>query len=136
MKTPTLQNKTVEYTLEAGEFPWEIAPGKTIQAWGFNQQVPGPVIRANAGDTVVVRVTNALSEPTMVYWHGICLPATMDGTDLTQKPIAPGESFEYRFEVPQAGTFWYHSHANETVQMERGMYGAIVVNENSELQLD
>ncbi|MEO8149698.1 MAG: multicopper oxidase family protein, partial [Bacteroidia bacterium] len=70
------------------------------------------------------------------HWHGICLPAPMDGTDANQKPIAPGETFEYRFEVPQAGTFWYHSHTNETVQMERGMYGAIVVNENSEVSTD
>jgi len=130
------QSKVLEYNLESSEFKWEIAPGKTITAWGFNQQLPGPTIEANAGDTLVVRVTNKLAEPTTVHWHGICLPASMDGTDATQKLISPGETFEYRFEVPQAGTFWYHSHTNETVQMERGMYGAIVVNENSKLSTD
>ncbi|MEO8150360.1 MAG: multicopper oxidase domain-containing protein, partial [Bacteroidia bacterium] len=78
------QNKVIEYNLEAGKFKWEIAPGKTIEAWGFNKQVPGPEIKANAGDTVVVRVTNNLSEPTTVHWHGICLPAPMDGTDANQ----------------------------------------------------
>ncbi len=122
------QSKEIVYNLETSVFNWEIAPGKTIEAWGFNNQLPGPILQANAGDTLVVRVTNNLPEATTVHWHGICLPAGMDGTDAMQKPIEPGEMFEYRFEVPQSGTFWYHSHTNETVQMERGMYGAIVVN--------
>jgi FtsP/CotA-like multicopper oxidase with cupredoxin domain len=133
MKQPT---KTVEYNLEASEFTWEIKPGKTIRAWGFNGQVPGPVLKAKQGDTLKVKVINKLPEATMVHWHGIRLPAAMDGTGEVQQPIAPGESFEYRFEVPDAGTFWYHSHQNETVQMERGMYGSIVVEDESELVVD
>ena len=126
------QSKVVQYDLEANSFNWEIAPGKTINAWGFNKQIPGPVLKANVGDTLVIRVTNNLNEDTMVHWHGMCLPASMDGTDLMQKPIKPGEMFEYKFEVGTAGTFWYHSHANETVQMERGMYGAIIVNDETD----
>ena len=129
-------SKTVVYDLEASEFPWEIAPGKSIQAWGFNNQLPGPVLRSNAGDTMVIRLTNHLTEPTMIHWHGICLPASMDGTDAVQKPIEPGEVFEYRFVVKDAGTFWYHAHANETVQMERGMYGAIIVDGESDPVVD
>lgn len=121
------QDKTVEYNLTASSFQWDIAPGKSIKAWGFNKQLPGPVLRANVGDTLVVRVTNNLNEATTLHWHGICLPASMDGTDGVQKPIEPGEIFEYRFVVPDAGTFWYHAHTNETVQMERGMYGALIV---------
>jgi len=124
MKKPT---KVVEYNLEASEFNWDIAPGRTIEAWGFNKQVPGPVLKANVGDTLVIRVTNNLKEPTMIHWHGLRIPASMDGTGATQKPIEPGEVFEYRFVVPDAGTFWYHSHFNETVQLERGMYGALIV---------
>jgi len=120
-------SKTVEYTLEASEFNWEVRPGKTIPAWGFNQQVPGPVLKAKQGDTLVVKVVNNLPEPTIVHWHGIRLPATMDGTGEVQKLIEPGETFEYRFDLPDPGTFWYHSHQNETVQMERGMYGGIIV---------
>jgi FtsP/CotA-like multicopper oxidase with cupredoxin domain len=120
-------NQIVEYHLTASEFNWEIKPGKVITAWGFNNQVPGPVLKAKKGDTLVVRVQNNLPEPTMVHWHGIRLPASMDGTGEVQHPILPGESFEYRFIVPDAGTFWYHSHQNETVQMERGMYGGIVI---------
>lgn len=122
-------NQIVEYNLTASEFNWEIKPGKIITAWGFNNQVPGPVLKAKIGDILVVRVQNNLPEPTMVHWHGIRLPASMDGTGEVQHPILPGESFEYRFIVPDAGTFWYHSHQNETVQMERGMYGGIVIEE-------
>lgn len=130
------QNKTVEYNLEASEFQWDLAPGKTISAWGFNGQVPGPVLRASKGDTLVVRVTNKLSEPTVVHWHGIRLPAQMDGTEEVQKPIAAGETFEYKFQVPDAGTFWYHSHHNETNQVERGMYGAIVIEDKTDPVFD
>src|SRR5690349_702540 len=107
MKTIT---NLIEYTLEAAEFHWEIAPGKTIRAWGFNKQLPGPALKAKKGDTLLVRVKNSLAEPTIVHWHGIRLPASMDGTGEHQQPIAPGGSFEYRFTVPDAGTFWYHSH--------------------------
>ena len=130
------ENKIVEYQLTANEFNWEIKPGKNITAWGFNGQVPGPVLKARKGDTLVVRVKNNLPEPTMVHWHGIRLPATMDGTGEVQQPILPGASFEYRFIVPDAGTFWYHSHQNETVQMEKGMYGAIVIEDDSDMVFD
>jgi FtsP/CotA-like multicopper oxidase with cupredoxin domain len=83
------------YELEASEFQWEIASGKKLSAWGFNQQVPGPVLKAKKGDTMVIRVKNNLLEPTIVHWHGIRLPAPMDGTGEVQKPIMPGEIFEY-----------------------------------------
>ena len=124
-----MQPKTIEYNLEVSQFNWDIAPGKTIQAWGFNQQIPGPVLRATVGDTLVIRVTNKLHEPTSIHWHGLRIPASMDGTDAVQKPIEPGENFEYRFVLPDAGTFWYHSHVNETEQMEKGLYGALIVEE-------
>ena len=132
-----MENKNVvEYQLVASEFQWEIAPGKIIPAWGFNEQVPGPVIRAKKGDTLVVRLKNMLSEPTLLHWHGIRVPAAMDGTGEIQKPIQPGEEFEYRFNLPDAGSFWYHSHHNETVQMERGMYGAIIVEDDTDAVVD
>ncbi|MDX1943530.1 MAG: multicopper oxidase family protein [Saprospiraceae bacterium] len=130
------QSKVVEYNFEASVFGWEIAPGKTIEAWGINKQLPGPTLRANAGDTLVVRLTNKLSEATTIHWHGTCLPASMDGTDSVQKPVEPGEVFEYRFVVPDAGTFWYHAHTNETVQMERGMYGALIVDGETDPVVD
>jgi FtsP/CotA-like multicopper oxidase with cupredoxin domain len=137
-KTLTMEHKTniVTYELEASAFQWEIAPGKTVNAWGFNHQIPGPVLKAKKGDTMVIRVTNNLEESTIVHWHGIRLPAAMDGTGEVQKPIQPGEVFEYRFVVPDAGSFWYHSHANETEQMERGMYGALIVEDDNDPVMD
>ena len=133
-----MEHKTniVTYELEASAFQWEIAPGKTVNAWGFNNQIPGPVLKAKKGDTMVIRVTNNLDESTIVHWHGIRLPAAMDGTGEVQKPIQPGEVFEYRFVVPDAGSFWYHSHANETEQMEKGMYGALIVEDDNDPVMD
>lgn len=130
------KGKEVVYNLEASEFYWEIAPGKLVSAWGFNQQLPGPTIKAKQGETVVVKLKNNLNEPTIIHWHGVRLESSMDGTGEVQKPIQPGDEFEYRFTVPDAGTFWYHSHANETVQMERGMYGALIVESEEEPVVD
>ena len=124
------------YQLTASEFEWKVSENKTIKAWGFNNSIPGPVIKANKGEKLVIKVKNNLSEPTVVHWHGIQLPASMDGTDDAQRPIQPGEEFEYKFVVPDAGTFWYHSHQNETVQMERGMYGALIVEEKTNIVVD
>lgn len=117
----------IHIDLEARETEWEIAPGRTVSAWGYQGMVPGPTIVAHVGDTLVAHLVNNLPEPTVIHWHGLRLPAAMDGTEAVQRLVQPGESFEYRFELPDAGTFWYHSHANETVQIERGLYGAIVV---------
>ena len=131
-----MQPTTRYFELTASEFEWNLSEEKTIKAWGFNNTVPGPQLRANIGDTMVIKVKNNLPEPTIVHWHGIRLPASMDGTAEVQRPIEPGEEFEYRFTVPDAGTFWYHSHHNETEQMERGMYGSLIVEEESDLVVD
>ena len=131
-----MQPATRYFQLTASEFDWKISDNKIIKAWGFNNAIPGPIIKGNKGDTLVIKVKNELPEPTIIHWHGIRLPAAMDGTGEVQAPIQPGEEFEYRFEVPDAGTFWYHSHHNETVQMERGMYGALVVGEETALVTD
>jgi len=123
----TRMPREIHVGLEAREPAWEIAPGRTVSAWGFQGSVPGPTIVAHAGDTVVAHLVNNLPEPTVIHWHGVRLPAAMDGTECVQRLVLPGERFDYRFELPDAGTFWYHSHANERVQIERGLYGAIVV---------
>jgi len=128
--------KVVEIDLEAGEIDWEFTPGKTTRAWGFNGQIPGPTIEARVGDVLQVRLTNHLPEPTTIHWHGLQIPAAMDGTDMVQRPIAPGEMFTYRFRLPDAGTFWYHPHSNEVIQLERGLYGAIVVRAPNEPSFD
>jgi FtsP/CotA-like multicopper oxidase with cupredoxin domain len=132
----TSTGREVVIELEARECEWEIAPGKVVAGWGYNGLVPGPAIEAEVGDTLVARLKNSLSEPTTIHWHGLRLPAPMDGTDLTQRPVEPGETFEYRFLLPDAGTFWYHPHSNETVQLERGLYGALIVRGPDEPVLD
>ena len=118
------------YQLTASEFHWMTSDQRTIPAWGFNNSFPGPVLKAKKGDEMIINVKNDLPEATVIHWHGIKVPASMDGTDSVQKPIEPGEEFEYRFTVPDAGTFWYHSHFNETNQMEKGMYGALIVEDD------
>jgi len=127
---------TKTYNLTASAFNWNISENKTIEAWGFNNSVPGPILRASKGDTLVVKVKNDLPEPTIIHWHGIRLESSMDGTDSTQRPIQPGEEFEYRFSLPDSGTFWYHSHHNETKQMEKGMYGALIVDDPADPVFD
>ena len=119
--------KTIEVNLKAQEIDWEIGPGKVIRGWGYNGQIPGPVIKGKIGDKVIVRLYNQLSDPTTIHWHGIRLNSKMDGTEEVQRSVQPGEIYEYQFDLTDAGTFWYHSHSNETQQMERGLYGALIV---------
>jgi FtsP/CotA-like multicopper oxidase with cupredoxin domain len=126
----------VAIDLEARETDWELAPGRSIRGWGYNGQIPGPTIEARVGDVLEVRLTNRLPEPTTIHWHGLRVPAAMDGTDMVQRAIAPGETFTYRFRLPDAGTFWYHPHSNETVQLEKGLYGALIVRAPDEPVLD
>src|SRR6266542_906478 len=90
----------VSVDLEAREVDWAIAPGATFKAWGFNGQVPGPTIEGRVGDVLEVRFTNRLPEATTIHWHGLRVPAPMDGTDMVQRPVEPGASFTYRFRLP------------------------------------
>jgi FtsP/CotA-like multicopper oxidase with cupredoxin domain len=126
----------IAVTLEAREVDWEIAPGRAVLGFAYNGQVPGPTIEAEVGDTLVVELNNELRQPTTIHWHGLRVPADMDGTESVQRAVEPGETFEYRFALPDAGTFWYHSHVNETEQIERGLYGALVVRGQDEPIVD
>ena len=100
--------------------------GKPHQATVVNGGLPGPVLRWQEGQEVVLRVTNSLAVDSSIHWHGIILPAGMDGVPGFSFPgIRPGESFEYRFPVLQNGTYWYHSHSG--YQEQTGLYGAIVI---------
>ncbi len=136
-RTPGSRPQTASVLdLEAHAADWEIAPGRSVDGFTFNGQVPGPTIDVRAGEELVIRLKNNLPEPTVIHWHGLRVPAEMDGTELVQRPVEPGESFEYRFAPPEAGTYWYHSHANETRQMEKGLYGAFVVRGENEPELD
>lgn len=133
---PDPGRQVIAVQLEAGETGWEFIPGVVTQAWTFNGTVPGPRLEASVGDVLEIRLLNRLAEPTVVHWHGLRIPAAMDGTARVQRPVGPGEAFTYRFRLPDAGTFWYHSHFNETVQLERGLYGALVVRGDGEPVFD
>jgi len=106
----------------------EFAPGLVVDCWGYNGQTPGPTIEAVEGDRVRIYVTNKLPEPTTIHWHGVLLPAGMDGvTGLTQKPIPPGETWKYEFDLRQHGTLMYHSHFDEMTQIAMGMMGFFII---------
>lgn len=116
------------FHLRAEPVVHQIAPGLEIEAWGYNGRTPGPLIEAFVGDRVRFYVTNKLPEVTAVHWHGILLPHGQDGVaGLTQKPIAPGQTFRYDFVFDRPGTFMYHPHADEMTQIALGMMGMIVV---------
>src|SRR5256714_600641 len=133
---PDAGRTVVPIELEAAEIDWSFVPGSSTRAWGYNGRVPGPPIEARVGDVLEIRLTNRLSQPTNIHWHGLRIPAAMDGTEMVQRSVAPGETFVYRFRLPDAGTFWYHPHSNETVQLEMGLYGALIVRGPDEPHLD
>src|SRR5216683_5184273 len=105
--------------------------------WSYENRIPGPEIRVRQGERVRIAVNNRLSEETTVHWHGIRVPNAMDGVPgLTQPPIKPGERFVYEFTPPDAGTFWYHPHADSLKQLGRGMAGALIVEEPEPVAVD
>jgi manganese oxidase len=113
-----------EFHLVAEPVERELAPGMTARLWGYNGQSPGPTIEVVEGDRVRIFVTNKLPEHTAVHWHGQRLPNGMDGVaGITQPHIPPGKTFVYEFEARRPGTFMYHPHADEMVQMAMGMMG-------------
>ncbi len=112
-------------------------PSPETAVWAYDGAVPGPTIRVRQGDKVRVAVENRLQEETTVHWHGVRVPNAMDGVPyLTQKPIAPGETFVYEFAPPDAGTFWYHPHQRSFEQVGRGLYGALIVEEATPIIVD
>jgi manganese oxidase len=117
-----------EFHLVAEPVVRELAPGMKANLWGYNGQSPGPTIEAVEGDKVRIFVTNRLPEHTTVHWHGMLVPNGMDGVGgLTQPHIKPGKTFVYEFVLKKSGTFMYHPHADEMVQMAMGMMGLFVV---------
>jgi CopA family copper-resistance protein len=113
------------FDLRIGESPIDIT-GRARTALTINGTMPGPVLRWKEGDTVTMRVTNALDDDTSIHWHGLILPANMDGVPgLSFAGIHPGTTYEYRFPVRQHGTYWYHSHSG--FQEQQGVYAPLVI---------
>lgn len=122
----------VEIVLDARTAKIAISPGQVVSLWTYNGHFPGPRIEAHVGDTVRVHLKNSLPEPTTIHWHGLRIPAAMDGVPAVQTPVQPGAEFTYEFVVKDAGTFWYHPHVRSDEQVERGLYGAFIVRGNAE----
>ncbi|MEL3972070.1 multicopper oxidase family protein [Rossellomorea oryzaecorticis] len=118
------------FDLTAQEKEWEISEGKTVNAWTYNGTVPGEPLRVKEGDFVKVNLKNELNVPVTIHWHGVLLPNKMDGIPgLTQDAVQPGESFTYEFIANDAGTYWYHSHQHSSEQVDKGLYGSLVIEE-------
>ena len=114
-----------EFDLTIGEIPVNYT-GRNRTATAVNGQVPGPLLRMRQGDTVTIRVNNRLSVRSSIHWHGLIVPADMDGVPgVSFAGIEPGTTFVYRFAVNQSGTYWYHSHSR--FQEQTGLYGPIVI---------
>lgn len=130
---PVGGGQIVDVELVAGESTVELSEGPSTAVWVYNGVVPGPPLRVTLGDTLRVTVRNELPASTTIHWHGIRVPNDMDGVPGVNQPhIEPGETFVYEFTPPDPGTYWYHSHTNGSEQLERGLYGSLVVTDDSE----
>lgn len=130
--TPTLNGSVKEFRLTAEPIRWEYANGKTVLAWGYNGQIPGPTIRATEGDMVRIIFTNKLPQATSLHWHGITVPFGQDGVPgVSQNAIAPGETYTYEFKLKDVGTRFYHTHGSghgdEAKQFDMGLLGAFII---------
>ncbi len=118
----------LEVELVAQEADLQLRPGPPTHLFTYSGSLPGPMLRLRQGDRLLVHFRNELSEPTSIHWHGVRLDNPMDGAPPhTQTPVMPGETFDYDFVVPDAGTFWYHPHVRSAAQVGFGMYGALIV---------
>ena len=125
---PRIEDGVKVFDLETSVIEWNILSNEPVLAYAFNGQVPGPRLRVTEGDRVRINVTNQLPESTTVHWHGLVLPNAMDGpAEITQEPIAPGETLTYEFVTEQRGTYFYHSHDHIDRQQALGLYGALII---------
>lgn len=129
MKNVSSVPGTVEVNLVASPARLELLPGHVTNAYAYNGSVPGPTLEVHEGDHVIIHFRNRLPEPTTIHWHGLHIPAAMDGSPL--HPIGAGKQYDYIFTIPRgtAGTYWYHPHPDVRTgyQMAMGLFGAIIV---------
>lgn len=129
---PLFASSNIEIVAAKGHFQFPFFETKT-PVWQYNNQIPGPVIRAKEGSTITVNFENQLNEPTTIHWHGLRIDNAMDGVPgVTQEAIKPGEKFNYRLDLEEAGTYWYHPHFNSSEQLERGLKGVFIVEEKED----
>jgi len=124
--TPSGVVRNFEIIAAEAEIP--LLDGKPLRVWAYNGQVPGPVLRIRLGETLRVNFTNKLPQSSTIHWHGVRVPNDMDGVPTANRPaIKPGESFIYEFTPKDAGTFWFHPHVRSSEQVERGLFGVLIV---------
>jgi FtsP/CotA-like multicopper oxidase with cupredoxin domain len=125
---PRVENGVKVFELTARPMKWETEPGKFVDAWAYNEQVPGPQIRVTEGDRVRVVIKNELPESTAMHFHGVIVPLPQDGVPfITQPPVKPGESFTYEFTAKNPGSHMYHSHINAAKQVGMGLLGGFII---------
>jgi FtsP/CotA-like multicopper oxidase with cupredoxin domain len=135
--TPRRDGHVKVFDLTAKKIQWEVEAGRKVEAWAFNEQIPGPQIRVREGDRVRINLKNELPESTSIHFHGLEVPHDQDGVPfITQPPVKPGESYKYEFTVPNAGSHMYHSHHNSAKQVSLGLLGAFIVEPKSKGQYD
>ncbi|MEW6470897.1 MAG: multicopper oxidase domain-containing protein [Actinomycetota bacterium] len=123
-----LPDGTKQWELTTKIVDWEIEPGKFVKAWTYNGVTPGPTLKADIGDKVRIVLHNELPESTVIHFHGLLTPNSMDGVpDITQEPVKPGHSFTYEFVAKGPAVGMYHSHHNAQVQVPNGLAGAFLV---------
>ena len=128
--TPTRGQRVVEKVLTPRVSTVDLG-GPVVSTWTYDDSVPGPLIRANAGDLIRVRLDNQLPAETTVHWHGIRLANAADGVPaLTQDPVQRGAGYTYAFTAPDPGTYFYHPHVG--VQLDRGLYAPLIVDDPAE----
>jgi FtsP/CotA-like multicopper oxidase with cupredoxin domain len=134
---PRIDNGVKVFELTADELKWEVSPGEVKEAWGYNGMVPGPQINAELGDRVRIVLHNKLAEPTTIHFHGMTVPAAMDGVPaISQDAVLPGDSFTYEFTVRNTGSNMYHSHFDAAKQVPMGLLGAFVVADKDDPPVD
>lgn len=122
------KSNTVSFNLETKKTKIKYNNKLVETAMTYNGAVPGQEIRVQEGQKVTIHFKNSLKEDTTLHLHGLSVDNKMDGVpDISQKPIKPGESFDYTFTAPKPGTYWYHSHLNEASQIGNGLYGVLIV---------
>lgn len=130
---------TRSYNLTAQKSSAQILPDKypKTDVWSYNGAVPGPVMRIKQGENLDILFKNELDVASSIHWHGVRVPNKMDGVPfITQAPIHPGEEFRYHFNAVDSGTFWFHPHLNSAEQVDRGLSGILIVEEDQPLDID
>lgn len=120
-------DRTISLTAEKATV--RLASGKSVDAWTFNGQIPGPELRFRQGELVEVKLTNRdIDEGVTLHWHGLDVPNAEDGVaGATQDAVMPGQTHTYRFRAEQVGSFWYHSHQHSAEAVSKGLFGSLVV---------